>query len=95
MFNKQEQPAAAQQPAKRAAELIDGADYQLTRQMYLFPGQEVTADVNGYLKIGETVRYLRSGEPLEDNGVMGNWVYVRGPKGAEGWLFSHYLKKAD
>jgi hypothetical protein len=75
-------------------DLVPDEKYRLTRQMYLFPGQEVTAKVNDYLKIGAIVTYLKSGEMLEDNNVLAPWVYVRGEKGHEGWCFSHYLEKA-
>jgi hypothetical protein len=72
--------------------LTPNTKYRLTRQMYLFPTQKVTADVNDYLKIGAEVTYLKSGEILEDNKVLSPWVYTRSVKGKEGWCFSHYLQ---
>jgi hypothetical protein len=81
-------------------ELIPNKKYRLTRQMYLFPKQEVSPQINDYLKIGAVVTYLESGELLEDNNVCMPWVYVRSEKqkkadmgkGQEGWCFSHYLQ---
>jgi hypothetical protein len=80
-------------------ELVPNKKYRLTRQMYLFPQQEVSPRVNDYLKIGAVVTYLKSGELVEDNKVCMPWVYVRSEnkkkadmgKGQEGWCFSHYL----
>jgi hypothetical protein len=84
-------------------ELIPNKKYRLTRQMYLFPEQEVSARVNDYLKIGAVVTYLKSGELAENNNVSMPWVYVRSEKqkkmdmgkGQEGWCFSHYLQLAE
>ena len=81
-------------------ELIPNKKYRLTRQMYLFPIQEVSPEVNDYLKIGAVVTYLKSGELTEDNNICMPWVYVRSKKqkkkdmgrGQEGWCFSHYLQ---
>jgi hypothetical protein len=39
-------------------ELIPNKKYRLTRQMYLFPWQEVSSQVNDYLKIGTVVILL-------------------------------------
>jgi hypothetical protein len=87
----------------RGLELIPQKKYRLTRQMYLFPEQEVTPEINDYLKIGAVVTYLKSGELVEDNKVSMPWVYVRSEKqkrmdmgkGQEGWCFSHYLQMAE
>jgi hypothetical protein len=84
-------------------EFIPNKKYRLTRQMYLFPEQKVSPDVNDYLKIGAVVTYLKSGEFVEDNKVCMPWVYVRSEKqkkadmgkGQEGWCFSHYLQMAE
>jgi hypothetical protein len=84
-------------------ELIPNKKYRLTRQMYLFPGQEVSPQVNDYLKIGAVVTYLKSGELVEDQNVPMPWVYVRSEKqkkadmgkGKEGWCFSHYLQTVE
>ena len=84
-------------------ELIPNKKYRLTRQMYLFPGQEVSPQVNDYLKIGAVVTYLKSGELVEDNKVCMPWVYVRSEKqkkadmgrGQEGWCFSQYLQTIE
>jgi hypothetical protein len=84
-------------------ELIPGKKYRLTRQMYLFPEQEVSPRINDYLTIGAVVTYLKSGELVEDQKVNMPWVYVRSEKqkkadmgkGQEGWCFSHYLQKAE
>ncbi|MDR0374999.1 MAG: SH3 domain-containing protein [Treponema sp.] len=83
--------------------LIPNKKYRLTRQMYLFPKQEVSPQVNDYLKIGAVVTYLKSGELVEDQNVRMPWVYVRSEKqkkanmgkGQEGWCFSHYLQMAE
>jgi hypothetical protein len=79
--------------------LVPNTKYRLTRQMYLFPRQEVTSDVNDYLEIGAVVTYVNSGGPVEFNGVTAPWVYVRSErkkkkwmgKGREGWCFAHFL----
>jgi hypothetical protein len=84
-------------------ELIPNKKYRLTRQMYLFPKQEVSPQVNDYLKIGAVVTYLKSGTLVEDQDVRMPWVYVRSEKhrkadmgkGREGWCFSHYLQMAE
>jgi hypothetical protein len=84
-------------------ELIPNKKYRLTRQMYLFSEQEVSPNVNDYLKIGAVVTYLKSGELVEDNRVCMPWVYVRSEKqkkagmgkGQEGWCFSHYLQTIE
>jgi hypothetical protein len=84
-------------------ELIPNKKYRLTRQMYLFPGQEVSPQVNDYLKIGAVVTCLKSGELVEDQNVCMPWVYVRSEKqqkadmgkGQEGWCFSHYLQMME
>ncbi|MDR0707187.1 MAG: hypothetical protein LBF60_04840 [Treponema sp.] len=84
-------------------ELIPNKKYRLTRHMYLFPEQEVSPQVNDYLKIGAVVTYLKSGELVEDQNTRMPWVYVRSEKqkkadmgkGKEGWLFSHYLQMAE
>ncbi|MDR0583069.1 MAG: hypothetical protein LBG57_01785 [Treponema sp.] len=84
-------------------DLVPNKKYRLTRQMYLFPEQEVSPRVNDYLKIGAVVTYLKSGELAEDNKVRMPWVYVRSEKqkkrdmgkGQEGWCFSHYLQAAE
>jgi hypothetical protein len=79
-------------------DLVPNAKYRLTRQMFLFPSQEVGADTNDFVKIGETVTYLKSGEIVEDNRLLSPWVYVRhenGKKTAEGWCFSHCLQKVE
>jgi hypothetical protein len=82
-------------------EFIPHKKYRLTRQMYLFPEQAVSPEINDYLKIGAVVTYLKSGELVEDDSMR--WVYVRSEKqnkadmgrGQEGWCFSHYLKLAE
>jgi hypothetical protein len=79
--------------------LVPNKKYRLTRQMYLFPQQEVSPRVNDYLKIGAVVTYLKAGELVEDNKLRMPWVYVRSEnhkkadmgKGQEGWCFSHHL----
>ncbi|MDR1126564.1 MAG: SH3 domain-containing protein [Treponema sp.] len=84
----------------KGLELIPNKKYRLTRQMYLFPEQKVSPQINDYLKIGAIVTYLQSGELEEDNNVRMPWVYVRSEKhkkaemgkGKEGWCFSHYLQ---
>jgi hypothetical protein len=84
-------------------ELIPNKKYRLTRQMYLFSEQDVSPDVNDYLKIGAVVTYLKSGELVEDQKVRMPWVYVRSEKqkkpdmgkGREGWCFSHYLEMVE
>jgi hypothetical protein len=84
-------------------ELIPNKKYRLTRQMYLFPEQKVSPQINDYLKIGAVVTYLKSGELEEDNNVRMPWVYVRSEKqkkaemgkGREGWCFSHYLQMVE
>jgi hypothetical protein len=84
-------------------ELTPNKKYRLTRQMYLFPEQEVSPQVNDYLRIGAVVTYLKSGELVEDQNVRMPWVYVRSEKqkksgmgkGQEGWCFSHYLQMAE
>ncbi|MDR1094850.1 MAG: hypothetical protein LBL31_00495, partial [Spirochaetaceae bacterium] len=81
----------------RELDLIPQKKYRLTRQMYLFPEQEVSAEINDYLNIGAVVTYLKSGELVEDSKVSMPWVYVRSEKqkrpdmgkGQEGWCFSH------
>jgi hypothetical protein len=86
--------------ARSELSLIPGKKYRLTRHMYLFPQQEVGADVNDYLTIGAVVTYLKSGELVEDQKVNMPWVYVQSEKqkkpdwgkGREGWCFSHYLE---
>ena len=91
------------QQQSSALELIPNKKYRLTRQMYLFPEQEVSPQVNDYLKIGAVVTYLKSGELLEDQNVHLPWVYVRSEKhkkadmgkGQEGWCFSHYLQMVE
>jgi hypothetical protein len=92
----------SQQP-DNGLELIPNKKYRLTRQMYLFPEQKVSPEVNDYLKIGAVVTYLKSGELEEDQNVCMPWVYVRSEKqkkadmgkGQEGWCFSHYLQMAE
>ncbi|MDR1230400.1 MAG: SH3 domain-containing protein [Spirochaetaceae bacterium] len=87
----------------RGLELIPNKKYRLTRQMYLFPEQEVSAEINDYLNIGAVVTYLKAGESVEDRNVTMPWVYVRSEKqkqadmgkGQEGWCFSHYLQMAE
>jgi hypothetical protein len=82
-------------------ELIPNKKYRLTRQMYLFPKQTVSPEINDYLKIGAVVTYLKSGESVEENGMP--WVYVRSEKqnkpdlgrGQEGWCFSRYLQPVE
>jgi hypothetical protein len=89
--------------AGNALVLIPGKKYRLTRHMYLFPQQEVSAEVNDYLTIGAVVTYLKSGELVEDQKARMPWVYVRSEKqkkpdrgkGQEGWCFSHYLEPAE
>jgi hypothetical protein len=84
-------------------ELVPNKKYRLTRQMYLFPEQEVGPETNDYLTIGAVVTYLKSGELVEDQKVCMPWVYVRSTKhkkadmgkGQEGWCFSHYLEMAE
>jgi hypothetical protein len=84
-------------------ELIPGKKYRLTRQMYLFQEQQVSPQVNDYLKIGAVVTYLKSGELTEDQNVCMPWVYVRSEKqkkedmgkGKEGWCFAHYLQMVE
>jgi hypothetical protein len=84
-------------------DLIPNKKYRLTRHMYLFPKQEVSPQVNDYLKIGAVVTYLKSGEVVEDQNVRMPWVYVRSEKqkkadmgkGKEGWCFSHYLQMIE
>jgi hypothetical protein len=84
-------------------ELIPNKKYRLTRQMYLFPNQEVSPQVNDYLKIGAVVTYLKSGTAVEDQNIILPWVYVRSEKhkkadmgkGREGWCFSHYLQMVE
>jgi hypothetical protein len=84
-------------------ELIPNKKYRLTRQMYLFPKQEVTPQINDYLKIGAVVTYLKSGTLVEDQNLSMPWVYVRSEKhrkadmgkGREGWCFSHYLEMVE
>jgi hypothetical protein len=96
LFSKEvQQPAPAKPPVTNDIILVPNEKYCLTRQMYLFQHQEVSPDVNDYLKIGAVVTYLKSGEILEDNRVLSPWVYARSAKGKEGWCFSHYLKKAE
>jgi hypothetical protein len=82
-------------PTTYEINLIPNEKYHLTRQMYLFPNQEVSSEVNDYLKIGAIVSYLKSGKVLEDNYKLSPWVYVRSAKGKEGWCFSHYLQKLE
>ncbi|MDR2864010.1 MAG: SH3 domain-containing protein [Spirochaetaceae bacterium] len=88
-------PAVPTPPENNDIVLAENSKYRLTRQMYLFPGQEVSASVNDYLLIGATVVYLKSGEIIEDNHILSPWVYVRSAKGKEGWCFSHYLQKIE
>ncbi|MDR2553652.1 MAG: hypothetical protein LBD31_10885 [Treponema sp.] len=84
-------------------ELVPNKKYRLTRHMYLFPEQEVSPEVNDYLKIGAVVTYLKSGELAEDNQARMPWVYVRSEnqkkadmgKGQEGWCFSHHLRAVE
>jgi hypothetical protein len=84
-------------------ELIPNKKYRLTRQMYLFPEQEVGPRINDYLKIGAVVTYLKSGTLVDDNNLWMPWVYVRSEsqkkrdmgKGQEGWCFSHYLQMVE
>ena len=102
--------ASAQQADWRPEDIVPegfvlqtGEKYRLTRQMYLFPAQEVTARVNDYLKIGAVVTYIQSGGLTEFNGISLPWVYVKSEntkkadmgKGREGWCFSHFLERAD
>jgi hypothetical protein len=102
LFTKSDGMSSPQQPGS-GLELISGKKYRLTRQMYLFPSQEVSQQVNDYLKIGAIVTYLKSGELVEDQNVRMPWVYVRSEKqkkadmgkGQEGWCFSHYLQMAE
>ncbi|MDR1318943.1 MAG: SH3 domain-containing protein [Treponema sp.] len=75
--------------------LVPNEKYCLTRQMYLFPAQEVSARASEYLKIGAVVSFLKEGGIVEDNNILSPWAYVRSAKGREGWCFSHYLKKAE
>jgi hypothetical protein len=93
LFSTKAPPAQpVEPPVTNNIVLTPNAKYRLTRQMYLFPAQEVTPDVNDYLKIGAEVTYLKSGGILEDNRVLSPWVYARSAKGKEGWCFSHYLQ---
>jgi hypothetical protein len=92
-------------PQQRGSELelIPNKKYRLTRQMYLFPKQEVSPAINDYLKIGAVVTYLKSGELVENQNVRMPWVYVQSEKhkkpdmgrGQEGWCFSHYLEMVE
>lgn len=83
--------------------LTPGKKYRLKRQMYLFPGQEVSAQVNDYLKIGAVVTYIKSGGMTDFNGVVLPWVFVQSEKvkkadmgkGREGWCFAHFLEPID
>ncbi|MDR0451487.1 MAG: SH3 domain-containing protein [Treponema sp.] len=101
-FTKSGGAMLAQQPHS-GLELIPGKKYCLTRQMYLFPEQKVSAEINDYLKIGAVVTYLKSGELVEDQNVRMPWVYVRSEKqkksnmgkGKEGWCFAHYLQTLE
>ncbi|MDR0640043.1 MAG: hypothetical protein LBG27_14305 [Spirochaetaceae bacterium] len=89
--------------AESGLALVPGKKYRLTRQMYLFPQQDVSPEVNDYLTIGAVVTYLKSGELVEDQNVRMPWVYVRSEKqrkadrgkGQEGWCFSHYLEPVE
>jgi hypothetical protein len=83
----------AKLPELYEIDLRPNEKYCLTRQMYLFPNQEISTKVNDYLKIGATVTYLKSGNILEDNNFLSPWVWVRSESGKEGWCFSHYLQK--
>jgi hypothetical protein len=88
---------------KKELELVPNKKYRLTRHMYLFPEQEVSPQVNDYLKIGAVVTYLKSGELVEDNKARMPWVYVRSEsqkkpdmgEGQEGWCFSHHLQAIE
>ena len=101
-FTKSGEKVLPRQPGS-GLELIPNKKYRLTRQMYLFPGQEVSPQVNDYLKIGAVVTYLKSGELVEDQNARMPWVYVRSEKqkkrdmgkGQEGWCFSHYLEMVE
>jgi hypothetical protein len=101
-FSKNDAVAAPEQRGS-GLELIPNKKYRLTRQMYLFPQQEVTPKINDYLKIGAVVTYLKSGELVDDQNVFMPWVYVRSEKqkkadmgkGQEGWCFSHYLQMLE
>jgi hypothetical protein len=81
--------------------LVPNRKYRLTRQMFLFPEQEVSAETNDYLKIGSVVTYLKSGGLVDDRSML--WVYVRSEKhskmdmgkGQEGWCFSRYLQTVE
>jgi hypothetical protein len=98
LFSSAAQPREAQPekpPVTNDIELIPNEKYCLTRQMYLFPGQEVSAKAADYLKIGAVVTFLKTGEIVEDNNILSPWAYVRSAKDKEGWCFSHYLKKAE
>jgi hypothetical protein len=94
---------ALQMRPDEGLELIPNKKYCLTRQMYLFPDQEVSAEINDYLNIGAVVTYLKSGELVEDCKVNMPWVYVQSEKqkkpdmgkGQEGWCFSHYLQMVE
>jgi hypothetical protein len=87
--------------ALKKPSLQSNKKYRLTRQMYLFPEQEVSAEINDYLKIGAIVTYLKSGELVEGSKMP--WVYVRSEnekkpdmgRGQEGWCFSEYLQTAE
>ncbi|MDR1985555.1 MAG: SH3 domain-containing protein [Treponema sp.] len=102
LFKKSRGMSSPQQ-STRGFELIPNKKYRLTRQMYLFPKQEVSPQINDYLTIGAVVTYLKSGEVVEDQNVRMPWVYVRSEmhkkadmgKGQEGWCFSHYLQMAE
>jgi hypothetical protein len=106
-FTKLFSPAVAgtarpvQAPVMRSIELVPNAKYRLTRQMFLFPAQAVSPEVNDYLRIGATVTYVKSGELTDFNNVLSPWVYVRSEKqkkkgkGTEGWCFSHYLERVE
>jgi hypothetical protein len=101
-FAKDNGAVSPQRPAG-GIDLIPNKKYRLTRQMYLFPEQKVSPQVNDYLKIGAVVTYLKSGELVEEQNVSMPWVYVRSEKqkkaemgkGKEGWCFSHYLQMVE
>jgi SH3-like domain-containing protein len=95
LFSPGDQPQPVKPPATNNIELVPNEKYRLTRQMYLFPAQAVSAKTNDYLKIGAVVSFLKAGETVEDNNIFSPWVYVRSAKGKEGWCFSHYLEKVE
>jgi hypothetical protein len=95
LFSSKDRPHPEKPPETDNIELIPNEKYRLTRQMYLFPDQKVSAKANDYLKIGVVVTCIKAGEMVEDNNILSPWVCVRSEKGKEGWCFSHYLEKVE